>query len=159
MFLHNYPRFKQYLHRHLLALDYGKKVIGLSTFTPGQDPFPLAHGKIIVPNTKEELFKKLTKIVDEENIEIIILGIPYLLDGSSSPMTEKIKKFKHELSLHFIDKIILEQDETLTTFAAKDRMKTSPSFHFKVDYKSIDTVSAVIILEDFIKDTSENSPL
>ena len=43
------------------------------------------------------------------------------------------------------------QDETLTTKEAEERMKKSPRFNFKVDPTQIDSLSASIILEDFLR--------
>ena len=44
-----------------------------------------------------------------------------------------------------------EQDETLTSQEAKDRMQNSPEYNFQIDVNRIDALSAQIILEDFLK--------
>ena len=64
-----------------------------------------------------------------------------------------MRKLSDLLGQNYPDLTIINQDETLTTYEAKDRMKNSAKFNFKVDPKQIDELSAVIILEDFIKKT------
>lgn len=146
----HYPRFTQFKGQTLLGIDFGSKVIGTALFTPGRDPYPLMAEKIIVESQSESL-EALTQLIANECVQVVIYGVPYLLDGKSSENTLKIKKLGNELKalnpgLHFF-----EQDETLTTKAAEEKMKNSPQFNFKVDVTQIDCVSATIILEDFIR--------
>lgn len=90
-------------------------------------------------------------MIDEENVEVLVLGIPYYLDGKESETTKLIKSFGELLRQNFPDLEVHEQDETLSTKAAEDRMKNSPQFNFKIDMQMIDCVAATIILEDFIR--------
>jgi putative Holliday junction resolvase len=46
---------------------------------------------------------------------------------------------------------IHEQDETLSTYEAEERMKRSPRYNFQVNLSEIDAVSATVILEDFLR--------
>ena len=43
------------------------------------------------------------------------------------------------------------QDETLSTFEAKERMKQLPQYNFKIDLKRVDELAASIILEAFLE--------
>ncbi len=152
--MENFPRSKEYLGKKILAIDYGTKVTGLASFQPGNDPYPLQAGRIIYRND-DQLIKEISEFVDNEMIDIIILGIPYLLDRGETDATVKIKKFGKRLENHFNNKLVFFQDETLSTNEAKSRMKSDPRYNFKVDLKAIDMLSACIILEDFIMDTSK----
>lgn len=134
-----------------LALDYGDKFIGLASFEPEIDPFPLKYGRL--ENKGEKfIFSRLKDIIDNELITDVIVGVPYFTDGSESSNTKKIKKFIQSLT-SFLGKntTVHEQDETLTSNEAKDRMLNSPEFNFRVDLSQIDALSAQIILEDFMK--------
>ncbi len=142
-------RFYQYQNLHLLGIDFGEKVTGLSHFTPGQDPFPLLGGKIAVQND-HQVIKKIEEFVLDETIDLVVLGVPHFTDGSASLMTQRVLRFYEKLKIQL--KIpIHTQDETLSTFEAKERMKSDPRFNFQVDLKKIDEVSASVILEDFLK--------
>jgi putative Holliday junction resolvase len=133
-----------------MAIDFGSKVIGTAKFTPGIDPFPLMLQKIIVKN-ENQVLNDLQGLVDQELIEIVVIGIPYFTDGKESDQTLKNKKFKQLFEEKFPKLKVYEHDETLTTKEAEDRMKNSPQFNFKIDPTQIDCLSAVIILEDFLK--------
>ncbi len=135
----------------LLGIDYGEKFIGLSLFTVGRDPFPFLHGRIVasqVADPKEEI----KKIVEEEAVDIIILGLPHLTDGTESTMTLKVKKFGESLSAYLENMPLYFQDETLSTYEAQERMKSDPRFDFKVDLQKIDALSAAIIIEQFLQE-------
>ncbi len=86
-------------------------------------------------------------------MDFILIGIPYFTDGKASTMTKTILEFA-KLLTEQLSIPVYERDETLTTFEAKERMKSDPRFNFKVDLKQIDALSAVIILEEFVKDFS-----
>ncbi|MFA6238372.1 MAG: Holliday junction resolvase RuvX [Bacteriovorax sp.] len=145
-----YKRFKTHELKKIMAIDFGFKVIGTAFFCPGRDPFPYIGEKIIFKSQMETI-SALKRIIDEENVEILVLGIPYFLDGKESETTRLIKSFGELLRANFPDLEVYEQDETLTTKAAEERMKNSPQFNFKIDMQKIDCVAATIILEDFIR--------
>lgn len=149
MSLKTYPKFTEFLHKPILAVDYGQKFTGLATFTPGRDPFPLLHGRLAYKDD-QKLINDLIKIIDEESTEIVVIGLPTFLDGKESTMTKTVRNFI-ELLQKQIPQKIFEQDETLSTVEAEERMKNSPRFNFKVNYQEIDAMSASIILEDFIR--------
>ena len=92
-----------------------------------------------------------SSILPKEFVHNIILGIPYFLDGKESKMTKKIQSFRVRLDRYFHNLEVFEQDETLSSKEAQERMKSSPQYNFKVDHKQIDAVAASIILEDFIR--------
>jgi putative transcription antitermination factor YqgF len=101
----------------------------------------------------------LWKTIVEEQVNFIVLGVPYYPDGKANAMTKKVQLFKTELLSFVNDPIrklsypieIFEQDETLSTYEAEQRMKASPLYRHKVDINKIDVLSAQIILEDFLK--------
>lgn len=145
-----YSNYKKFLNKTILAIDYGTKVTGLAIYTPGRDPYPMPHGKILYKDD-EQLLKEIQSHIEEELADIIVLGIPYFTDGKASNMTEKVKAFGENLKSNFTSLEIYFQDETLTSYEAQERMKNSPRYNFKVDMKEIDALAASIILEDFIK--------
>jgi putative Holliday junction resolvase len=152
MSLANYPRFQEFKNQNIMAVDYGTKVVGLAKFCPGNDPFPLALGRIIYQND-DQLITELNQYIKDEDVQVVVLGIPYFTDGSESRMTLRVKAFSKLFSSKIVPKEveIHQTDESLSSFEAKDRMKNSPQFNFKIDLKKIDEVAATIILEDFIK--------
>ncbi len=145
--------------RKYLAIDYGSKFIGLAQFHEESDPFPLVLERLANKNESESL-KSILKLIQEEFYTDIVFGIPYLTDGSESTSTVKMKKifkkFEDEILKTDPQIRLYEQDETLTTFQAEEEMKNSPKYNFKVDLKLIDSLSARIILEDFLGQKRED---
>jgi len=133
----------------LLGIDYGTKVTGTAIYHPNTYPHPLPHKKIIYKND-EQVIDEIVFITKTEDIQLIILGIPHLTDGTDTDATRKIQQFGNNLQTKLTEVVVLFQDETLTTFEAKDRMKNSPQYNFKVNLKEIDCLCASIILEDFL---------
>jgi putative Holliday junction resolvase len=145
-----YDRFKALLNKKIMAIDFGTKVVGTAFFCPGRDPFPYIGEKIIFIS-ETQVIAELAQIIDEECIEVLVLGVPYFIDGKESETTKRVKNFGVLLNAAFPDLRFYEQDETLTTKAAEERMLNSAQFNFKIDFTKIDCVSATIILEDFIR--------
>lgn len=143
-----------FTNKIILAIDYGKKVTGLATYTVDRDPFPLPFGRINY-KSDDQLASEILKIVDDECIDVLVLGLPLFTDGTESEMTKIVRIFgsllkdKSSLPLYY-------QDETLTTFEAQERMKNSPRYNFKINLKEIDALAASIILEDFMKQETKD---
>jgi putative holliday junction resolvase len=143
--LESHPLFD----KRLLALDWGEKFIGLASFHVGRDPFVLTYGRI-KGGIFTEVWKNLKKILDDESIDLIIVGVPFFTDGKAGSTTHKVNQFLQELQ-NICPLPIKTQDETLSTFEAEERMKKSPRYNFQVNLSEIDAVSASIILEDFLR--------
>ncbi len=144
-----YPNYQKFKGETILCLDYGTKFTGLALFSPGRDPFPMPHSRLKFISL-EKLIKDIKKIIDEEIVTIVVVGIPRFTDGKESSMSEKVHLFASDLKKEITCKV-LKQDETLSTYEAEERMKNSPRYNFKVDYNQIDALSASIILEDFLR--------
>lgn len=143
--------------KRVLAMDYGEKFIGVATYCVNRDPFPTPYGRI-ANKGEAVVIKELKKIMDDESIDVIVIGVPHLTDGKATKMTEKamafVKLIREQITLP-----VETQDETLSTFEAETRMKNSPQYNFKVDLQQIDAVAASVILEDFIRRTKRESGL
>lgn len=146
----HYSRFSEFKNKNILAIDFGLKVTGTALFMPGKDPFPYPFEKIIFKDY-QTLLTALSSIVQDEAVDVIVLGVPYFLDGKESETTKLVKKFGQSLKDSHPNLLYFEQDETLTTKTAEDRMKNSAQYNFKIDPTKIDCVAASIILEDFIR--------
>ena len=152
MSFENFDNYKKYQGKTILAIDLGTVVTGFALFTPGRDPMVLSAGRLVMDKKKEDLlYNHLDKIIADESVEIIVIGVPYFTDGKESEKTKEVKTRVEEIRVHYPRLAVLEQDETLTTEEAKDRMKNSALYNFKVDLTKIDEICAVIILEDFIR--------
>lgn len=141
----------------ILGIDYGSKFIGLATYCVNRDPFPTPFGRIQV-KTQSQVLQELKQIISDECVDRLVIGLPHLLDGQKTKSTDKAQEFVNLVREQF-SLPLDEQDETLSTFEAETRMKSSARYNFTVDLKQIDAVAASVILEDFIRRTKRESGL
>jgi len=117
---------------NILAIDYGSKNIGLAWCDTGIGaPLPFGIAKSAV---------EVEKIVIEERIDKVVIGLPIGIDGKENANTERIRKFgdgladKTGVSVEYFDERFSSQ--------AADRMGAGVSR---------DEKSAMIILENWLQ--------
>lgn len=140
-------------NKHILAIDYGRKFTGIATYKVGNDPYPLGWGRIAYEND-DQLINEIKKIAEDEFVDILVIGVPFFTDGTESTNTKKIKAFVQMLD-NSAKQNVYSIDETLSTYEAEERMKNDPKYNFKVDLRRIDELCATIILEQFLKNSSD----
>ncbi len=91
----------------LLAFDFGEKRVGVAT---GNTLTKTAQAlTILTYNNKDQLFKKIQKLLEEWQPEALVVGLPTHPDGQPHAMTAKAKRFanqlqgRYQLSVHFVD--------------------------------------------------------
>ena len=146
------PNFTKYTGKRLLCVDYGTKKAGLAMITPGREPFPIPYGTIAVFD-EHFLLATLKRFIEEDSIDIIVMGLPLLLDGKETAMTLKIRHFG-ELLAKESGILVLFQDETLSSFEAEEKLKDLRNQGIKPDMTQVDTIAAMLILEDFLRSDS-----
>lgn len=128
--------------RVFLCLDVGEKRTGLAI---GNSIARIASPLETI-NRDNNFFSRLKKIVAEQQVNVIVVGLPRNLDGNETPQTAETKKFVQELKKN-IDIKIDWQDETLSTVEAK---KLLDSKNKPYDKELVDAVAAALILEDYL---------
>lgn len=134
-----------------LAIDYGTKRTGLAICDVAEtiaSPLAILHGQ-------KELLKKIAKLVETENVEAIVLGLPLNMDGTEGPQTILVRKFAEQLKKHLSIPVHL-QDERLSSFSAEEKLALA-EFTTGKKKKRIDAVAAAEILQAFLdQKTTEN---
>ena len=144
-----------FARRMLLGIDYGTRRVGVAGFCPQRDLAPYPYDTLRYRGD-ENLAQRIAAIVAQESAVAVVLGVPHLLDGRQSSMSRRICAFGRRLEALLQTVPIYCQDETLTSFAAEERMQSSARYNFQVDRQQLDALAAVIILEDFM---TEQGPL
>ncbi len=135
-----------------LAIDYGTKRTGLAICDSGET---IASPLTVIQGQKE-LLKKIAEVVETENVEAVVLGLPLNMDGSESAQTKLVLKFAEQLKDHLHIPVHL-QDERLSSFSAEEKL-TSAKFTKEKMRKRLDAVAAAEILEAFLEQkTPRNS--
>lgn len=131
----------------ILSVDYGDVRTGIAVC----DKFEmLASPVTVISQTKaDKLADAINKIVIEKKAELIVMGLPKNMDGSEGFRAEACKQFG--ALLHEVTGLQVEfQDERLTTVSAHNILNATNT-RGKKRKEIVDAVSAVLILEDFIK--------
>ena len=139
-------------HQTVLCIDYGTKNIGLCLYKVGIDPFPMPFYQF-KNYSQENSIKEIRSVINDEAVDILVLGLPLHKDGNDSEMTKLVRNFKTDLS-NIIEQTIFFQNEFLTSYEAEDRMKNSARYNFKIDKNQVDSLAASIILEEWLKSNS-----
>ena len=133
----------------VLSIDYGEARTG----------FAISDGLGITAQGLETLhsngsdrliLKKIDEFMSIYEIDTIIVGMPYNMNGTKSERAELTEKFIHKLKCKY-NKIKIDYiDERLTTVAAHKTMNfLNINKHKKRNI--VDTISAVYILETYIE--------
>ncbi|KOF01542.1 crossover junction endodeoxyribonuclease RuvA [Roseivirga seohaensis] len=131
----------------ILAIDYGRKRVGLAVTDPLQiiaSPLETVHSKDVI-----QYLKDYDKV---ENLEAIVLGMPMNLNNQPTDATLGAKQFENLLKKHFPEKPVYLQDERFTSKMAMDAMIAGGMK--KKDRRekgNVDKISATIILQSFLE--------
>ena len=132
----------------ILGVDYGDERCGIAI----TDPLNItAQGleTIFCKGSDKIILKRLEEILEEYEIDTIVVGMPFNMNGTKTERAEKTEKFIHKLKCKF-NKIKVETiDERLTTVQAH---KTMNFLDINKNKKKniVDTISAVYILETYL---------
>jgi putative Holliday junction resolvase len=129
-----------------LGLDVGRKRIGIA----GCDRTGLiATGITTLERTSfEQDVAHIRNLVEERQVEVLVVGLPYSMDGSLGFQARQIQKFANRLT-KVLQLPIEYVDERLTSFQAEQLLiaeNRSPSRHKGL----IDRKAASLILQQWL---------
>jgi putative Holliday junction resolvase len=130
-----------------MAIDYGKKRTGLAV----TDPLQLIASGLITVLT-HELIPYLKKYMAEEPVELMLIGEPKNLDGTSTDATALVTECIRILHKNFPDLPVKKIDERFTSKMAFQTMIDSGLK--KKDRRNkalVDEISATIILQEYLR--------
>ncbi len=130
----------------ILSIDFGLKRCGLAI----TDELRIIATPLDTVDSKE-LMNVLIRLVEKDNIDIIVLGEPKRMDGSDSHVTQNVYLLKEALEKQFPNVKIDLHDERFTSKMALDAMIQGGMKKKDRQQKGmIDKVSAAIILQEYI---------
>jgi putative Holliday junction resolvase len=130
----------------ILAIDYGSVKIGLAATDPLQI---IVSGIDTIPN--QELLPFLKHYLSNEEVEKIVLGYPTHADGQPTTLVPKIENLALQLKKHFANIEVVFHDESLTSKHAREIILATHKKKKRRDKKLVDKVSAILILQDYLK--------
>ena len=132
----------------LLGIDYGDARCGVAI----TDPLNITvQGleTIFCNGSDKIILKRIDEILNSYQIDTIVVGMPFNMNGTKTERAEKTEKFIHKLKCKFNTIKVETIDERLTTVAAH---KTMNFLEVNKNKKKniVDTISAVYILETYL---------
>ena len=129
-----------------LGIDFGLKRVGLAVTDPdGRMAFPYTT---LVKKDTTTFFRELLAIVEQENIQTIVVGLPRSLDGQETMRSKQVHNFVLRLKRRTPLPVVLAE-EGLSSWEAEERLQAaglSPEKRKAVR----DQEAAVIILERYL---------
>lgn len=129
-----------------LGLDVGHKRLGVA----GCDGTGLiATGLTTIKRTSfQQDVAKLKQIIVDRQVEILVIGLPYCMDGRIGFQAKQVQKFAQKLA-HALELPIEYVDERLTSVEAEAQLKTQKRFS-PARKELIDSQAAAIILQQWL---------
>lgn len=136
-----------------LGLDVGRKRIGIA----GCDRLGLiATGITTIERTSfERDVEQIRHIINERQVQVLVVGLPYSMDGSLGFQARQVQKFATRLA-KALNLPVEYVDERLTSFQAEQLLiaeNRSPSRHKGL----IDRKAASLILQQWLDSKRANS--
>ncbi|KPK39566.1 MAG: hypothetical protein AMJ65_11375 [Phycisphaerae bacterium SG8_4] len=135
-----------------LAIDYGTNRTGLAICDAGENiatPLKTIHGH-------KQLLEKIAGLIEAEDVEAVVLGLPLNMDGSQSAQSKLALKFAERLKGR-LDVPVHLQDERLSSFGAEQKLAPANLTKGKMK-RRLDAVAAAEILNAFLEKKTSDDP-
>ncbi|MBN9415818.1 MAG: Holliday junction resolvase RuvX [Candidatus Eremiobacteraeota bacterium] len=130
----------------VLAVDFGRKRLGLAMSDPGgivAAPLPAIQRK------GDGWWDELMKLIVEQEVREVVVGLPRNMDGSYGPSSEICRKFAADLEKRSGLKPYL-LDERLTSKAASNTLREG-GLSERQQRGKLDSVAASLLLQVYLQ--------
>lgn len=134
----------------ILALDWGSVRIGVAI----SDELNIIATAFEKPLEPKSVLRELKKIIRENSVTKIIVGVPLNLKSLDSDSTKEARKFIDQLKKGFNLEIV-EVDERFSTAEALSRLRSQEK-NAKQSRVDKDCLSAQILLENYLSKQKNN---
>lgn len=132
--------------KRLLAIDYGLKRIGLAL----SDPLGIFAYPFNVISNDETLWPNLEKIIRDNGVYKIVLGLPYRENGEKSHITDNVLEFKTELENKTKLPVILWDETYSSQKAMANIIEGGVKKKKRRDKTLLDKGAAAVILSEYM---------
>ena len=131
----------------ILSIDYGRKRTGLAV----TDPLQIIAGGLATVSTSE-LFDWLQAYIQREAVERIVVGEPRQPNGEPSENLQRVQQFVNRWRKAHPEIPVDYYDERYTSVLAHQAMRDGGlRKKARQDKALVDEISAIIILEDYLR--------
>lgn len=129
-----------------MGIDYGTRRIGIAVSDPGRT---MAHPVTTVEVKSDgSHITKILELARTYNVSMMVIGMPYNMDGSMGPRAQQVRRWGEELAE--TARLPVEfWDERLSTFEAHDllmRHEVRPGRR----KRALDRIAAGVILQSYL---------
>ena len=137
------------MESNLIALDVGDRRVGIAI---AGHTARIARPYGVIDRQVSDVWQVIEKLISEENVITIVVGLPRGMEGQETAQTAKIREFATELKQRLGVAPRL-QDEAVTSQMAEDELKARGVSYNKGD---IDALAATYILSDYLSVNAED---
>lgn len=136
------PDFKAFPKQgRIIGIDWGARRVGVAISDESRQ---MVFVRPVIDDGK--VLQEIAKIISDEKVVGIVLGLPLRTDGGESETTKSVRNFANDLS-QIVNIPICFIDETLSSISAQETMGKVRQSDIK---KKLDSESARLILENAI---------
>ena len=131
----------------IMCLDVGKARVGIAQ----SDPMQIIASPLEVlkrTNSINNDAKYVANLINQNNVELLVIGLPLKLDGTESESTIMAKEFAEKIA-KFSGVKIEFQDERLSTVSA-ERILLEGNVRREKRKGVVDKIAATIILQNYL---------
>ena len=141
----------------MLGLDYGERRIGVA--------FANTHTSLATALTTlaardgEPTWQELDLLIADWQPEVLVTGVPYNMDGSESPLTDRVKAFANQIGSRYELPVELI-DERLTSLEASSLLRQQRQEGLRkrrLRREEIDSHAARLIAESWLENMNANN--
>lgn len=130
-----------------MGIDFGERRIGIAM---GHSETKIAFPRNFIDTQRQNQWKTLQQIIDEERPKQIVVGYPERTDGQTGDKVKVVDAFIHELELRF--KIpVVRQNEAFSSVEAKSKTQHYSTKKKKTEKGRIDSAAAAIFLQEYLE--------
>ena len=135
----------------VLGFDYGARRIGVAagdTLTDGARPLGVVPAASGIPD-----WTALTRYVRDWGPQVLVVGVPYNMDGTPGQLTDAALEFAAELARRFPLEVVTV-DERLSSREAEDILRgqrASGARTRRVRHGDVDSAAACVLVEQWLR--------
>ena len=130
-----------------LGLDLGSKRIGVA-LSDSDGSMALPYEVLQRTGDRERDHRAIAAIVDETEAEVVVVGVPYSLDGGTGPMAKRYRAEARRLRATLAVPVET-YDERLTTVTAERALRET-DLSGRARRKVVDQVAAAVMLQSWL---------
>ncbi len=135
--------------KRVLGIDFGSRRIGLSL----SDPLKIIAQPFETLENNFTFWSRLKEIIHQQNVEMIIVGMPLNLKGQKAQKAVEVEKFIERLKSETGLEVITWDERFTSSIAQQTLLEMGTKRSERRNKGRVDSMAAAIILQSFLDNT------